>query len=138
MPFDNGPGDQPAVDGGRGDTPVPGGSATAASGDEADAKSRWQRLIGRRKVLVAAAASVLAAAAALVDVAVGQRAAPHGKSTAGQPTAGPKLRVRQSITELQRQYEAGNRKPLEDLWRAWIGVQQLPPDDPRSFLNQAG
>jgi tyrosinase len=48
------------------------------------------------------------------------------------------LRVRRSLEDLQRDYEAGNRKPLEDLWRAWIGIKSLPPDDRQSFYNLAG
>jgi tyrosinase len=48
------------------------------------------------------------------------------------------LRVRWSVRELQAQYDAGNKKPLEDLVRAWIGIKNLPPTDPRSFFVLGG
>lgn len=48
------------------------------------------------------------------------------------------IRVRRSITELQDEYRAGNKQPLEDLMRAWKGVKELPPDDPRSFFVLGG
>jgi len=48
------------------------------------------------------------------------------------------LRVRRSIQELQKDYEDGDRKPLEDLWRAWIGMKARPPADPQSFHKLAG
>src|SRR5471030_46847 len=49
-----------------------------------------------------------------------------------------KLRVRQSIISLQEDYERGNKKPLEDLMRAWKGIKELPPDDPHSFFALGG
>jgi tyrosinase len=48
------------------------------------------------------------------------------------------LRVRRSIEDIQRDYTAGNKKPLEDLIRAWKGIQELPPSDPRSFFVLGG
>ncbi|SEU29518.1 tyrosinase family protein [Stigmatella erecta] len=48
------------------------------------------------------------------------------------------LRVRRSIQELQADYEKGNKQPLEDLMRAWKGVKELPPEDPRSFFMIGG
>lgn len=48
------------------------------------------------------------------------------------------LRVRRSIVDLQTQYEKGEKKPLEDLMRAWKGIKELPPENPRSFFNLAG
>jgi tyrosinase len=48
------------------------------------------------------------------------------------------LRVRQSIEELQREYDAGNKKPLQDLMRAWKGIQERPPTDPHSFFVLGG
>ena len=47
-------------------------------------------------------------------------------------------RVRRSISELQQQYTQGNRKPLEDLLRAWKGIKELPPDNPNSFFVIGG
>jgi hypothetical protein len=44
-------------------------------------------------------------------------------------------RVRRSLAELQNEYANGNKKPLEDVLRAWKGIKALPPDDPRSFFN---
>ena len=51
---------------------------------------------------------------------------------------GNHLRVRRSLTDLQRDHDDGNKKPLEDLMRAWKGVKELPPDDPRSFFVLGG
>jgi tyrosinase len=48
------------------------------------------------------------------------------------------LRVRSSIEDLQYAYEQGNKKPLEDLMRAWKGIKELPPDNPNSFFVIAG
>jgi len=53
-------------------------------------------------------------------------------------TNGQKLRVRRSITELQEEYTNANKKPLEDLMRAWKGIKELPPDDPKSFFVIGG
>ncbi len=47
-------------------------------------------------------------------------------------------RIRRSIMELQHDYEQGNKKPLEDLMRAWKGIKELKYDDPRSFFMLAG
>ncbi len=49
-----------------------------------------------------------------------------------------KLRVRRSLIELQKEYENNNKKPLEDLMRAWQGIKALPPDDPKSFFKLGG
>ncbi len=48
------------------------------------------------------------------------------------------LRIRRNITELQDDYTNGNRKPLEDLMRAWKGIKDLPPDNPQSFFMLGG
>jgi tyrosinase len=48
------------------------------------------------------------------------------------------LRVRRSIEDIQQEYREGNRKPLEDVVRAWKGIQELPPSDPRSFFVLGG
>lgn len=48
------------------------------------------------------------------------------------------LRVRQSLGELQQQYLSGNKAPLEAVMRAWKGIKDLPPDDPRSFYVLGG
>lgn len=48
------------------------------------------------------------------------------------------LRVRRSITELQDEYKSGNKKPLEDLMRAWKGIKELPADNPQSFFVLGG
>jgi len=71
---------------------------------------------------------------------------PNWKSRIGKlapekdPTmkASSELRVRRSIPELQDDYTKGNKKPLEDLMRAWKGIKELPPDDPRSFFLLGG
>jgi tyrosinase len=49
-----------------------------------------------------------------------------------------KLRVRRSLTDLQNDYRGGNKKPLEDLIRAWKGIKELPPNDPKSFFVLGG
>jgi tyrosinase len=48
------------------------------------------------------------------------------------------LKVRRSILELQTEYDNGNKKPLEDLMRAWKGIKELPPTDPNSFFMLSG
>jgi tyrosinase len=48
------------------------------------------------------------------------------------------LRVRRSLRELENDYNNGKKEPLEKLVRAWKGIQELPPDDPRSFFNLGG
>lgn len=48
------------------------------------------------------------------------------------------IRVRRSVHELQNAYDRGDKKPLEDLVRAWRGIQQLPFADKRSFFAIAG
>jgi tyrosinase len=50
----------------------------------------------------------------------------------------PKLKVRRSLLELQKDYENGNKKPLEDLMRAWKGIKELPADDAKSFFKLGG
>ena len=47
----------------------------------------------------------------------------------------PELRIRRSLQELQDDYANGNKKPLEDLMRAWKGIKELPPDDPTIILR---
>lgn len=48
------------------------------------------------------------------------------------------LGVRQSVRALQAQYDSGDKKPLEDLVRAWLGIKKLPPTNPRSFFVLGG
>lgn len=48
------------------------------------------------------------------------------------------LRTRYSVRELQKKYEKGDKKPLEDLVRAWKGIKDLPASDTKSFFNLAG
>jgi tyrosinase len=48
------------------------------------------------------------------------------------------LRVRESITELQRKYDAGDKQPLENLMRAWKYIKELAPDDEKSFFKLGG
>lgn len=48
------------------------------------------------------------------------------------------LRVRRSIQDIQDDYAKGNKEPLETLMRAWKGIKELPPDDPRSFFALGG
>ena len=44
-----------------------------------------------------------------------------------------KPRTRRNIQELQDEYSSGrDKKPLEDLMRAWKAIKELPPDDPRA------
>ena len=52
------------------------------------------------------------------------------------PNSAP--RVRRSLADLQDDYESGNKQPLEDLMRAWKGIKELPPSDPRSFFVLGG
>jgi tyrosinase len=52
--------------------------------------------------------------------------------------ATPQLRVRPSIQQLQDKYDKGNKQPLEDLWRAWQAISELPANDPHSFFALGG
>ena len=47
-------------------------------------------------------------------------------------------RVRRSVRDLELEYEKGNKKPLEDVIRAWKGIQELPASDKRSFFVLGG
>jgi tyrosinase len=51
-----------------------------------------------------------------------------------------KLRIRRSLYELQDEYTKPkpNKKPLEDLMRAWKGIKELPPENPNSFFMLGG
>src|SRR4051812_12335605 len=48
------------------------------------------------------------------------------------------LGVRRSITDLQKDYDSGNKTALENLMRAWKGFKELPPPDPNSFFVIGG
>ncbi len=48
------------------------------------------------------------------------------------------LKLRVSLLDLQIAYEKGNKKPLEDLMRAWKGIKELPPESPHSFFVLGG
>lgn len=54
-------------------------------------------------------------------------------------TSGPRLRrLRRSLTDIQADYDRGDKAELETLMRAWRGIKALPPDDPRSFFMLGG
>ncbi|WP_026359610.1 tyrosinase family protein [Sphingomonas sp. PR090111-T3T-6A] len=46
--------------------------------------------------------------------------------------------IRRSITDLQDDYEQGNKAPLEKLMRAWKGIKELDPSNLRSFFTLGG
>ena len=48
------------------------------------------------------------------------------------------LGMRRSITDLQKDYDNGNKTALETLMRAWKGIKELPPTDPNSFFIIGG
>jgi tyrosinase len=48
------------------------------------------------------------------------------------------MRVRRSLQDLQTDYNNGNKKPLEDLMRAWKAIKEISPEDPRSFFMLGG
>jgi tyrosinase len=98
----------------------------------------WQRLSSRRKILVGAVAMVAVFAAAVGYRGFERRRPVIRPNSSPERNAKPQLRVRPSITDLQNQYTAGNKRPLEQLWRAWIGIERLPANDPRSFFTLAG
>jgi tyrosinase len=52
--------------------------------------------------------------------------------------ATPAPKIRRSLVDLQKDYDSGNKAPLEALMRAWKGIKELPPDDPRSFFMIGG
>jgi tyrosinase len=47
-------------------------------------------------------------------------------------------RVRRSLVDIEADYDAGNKKELEDLMRAWKGIKELGPDEFRSFFMIGG
>lgn len=49
-----------------------------------------------------------------------------------------KVRTRVSILDLQNAYKSDDKKPLEDLMRAWKGIKELPVNDPNSFFKLGG
>jgi tyrosinase len=52
---------------------------------------------------------------------------------------GPPVRVRHSLQYIQQLYDSGeDRSQLENLIRAFRGIQALPPDDPKSFFHLGG
>jgi tyrosinase len=48
------------------------------------------------------------------------------------------LGIRRSLTDLQKDYDNGNKAALEKLMRAWKGIKELPPDDMNSFFMIGG
>jgi tyrosinase len=46
--------------------------------------------------------------------------------------------VRRSLSEIQAEYDNGDKEALETLMRAWKGIKDLPADDPRSFFVIGG
>jgi tyrosinase len=48
------------------------------------------------------------------------------------------VKTRFSVSYLQSEYDKGNKQPLEDLVRAWKGIQELDPSDKRSFFVLGG
>ncbi|RZS90704.1 tyrosinase family protein [Aquimarina brevivitae] len=48
------------------------------------------------------------------------------------------VKTRYSVRELQDMHESGNKKPLENLVQAWIGITSLPADDLNSFFVIGG
>ena len=53
------------------------------------------------------------------------------------PTTTPP-RIRRSLSDIQKEYDSGNKAALEMLMRAWKGIKELPPDDLRSFFMIGG
>ena len=50
----------------------------------------------------------------------------------------PDRRVRRSIADIQADYDAGKKKELEDLMRAWNGIKQLGSNDFNAFFIIGG
>ncbi|WP_404333938.1 tyrosinase family protein [Sphingomonas sp. MMS12-HWE2-04] len=46
--------------------------------------------------------------------------------------------IRRSLTDIQADYDQGNKAELEALMRAWKGIKELPPGDPNSFFDLGG
>ena len=68
------------------------------------------------------------------EPAVIKQAKPEGETMAISNA----VKTRCSISYLQTEYDNGNRQPLEDLVRAWKGIQELDPSDKRSFFVLGG
>ncbi|NIE75695.1 tyrosinase family protein [Pantoea sp. Ap-967] len=47
-------------------------------------------------------------------------------------------RVRRSLSDIQHDYDQGNKTELENLVRAWKGIKELPANDPNSFFTLGG
>ncbi len=56
----------------------------------------------------------------------------------GQMKPVKKQRVRYSVRELADLHDNNITKPLEDLFRAWKGIKELPQFDPNSFFTLGG
>lgn len=50
----------------------------------------------------------------------------------------PGRRVRRSIADIQADYDAGRKKELEDLMRAWKGIKDLGPNEFNAFFTIGG
>ena len=46
--------------------------------------------------------------------------------------------IRRSIADVQKDYDNGNKSPLETVMRAWKGIKELPPTDLNSFFIIGG
>ena len=46
--------------------------------------------------------------------------------------------ARRSLLDLQKDYDSGNKTPLETVMRAWKGIKELAPNDPNSFFAIGG
>jgi tyrosinase len=46
--------------------------------------------------------------------------------------------IRRSITDIQKDYDKGNKTALDTLMRAWKGIKELPPHDANSFFCIGG
>ena len=46
--------------------------------------------------------------------------------------------IRRSISDIQADYDSGNKEPLETLMRAWKGIKEMSPEDPNCFFTLGG
>ena len=46
--------------------------------------------------------------------------------------------IRRSLTDIQKDYDSGNKAPLETLMRAWKGIKELPQENLNSFFIIGG
>src|ERR1700746_953787 len=126
MPDNQGPDELPADGSDRADTGTSAGADdTSAGGDGTGAPTSeargsdgagtvpfWRRPTRRRKILAGAVALIAVVAGGVGLGSVLRRKPEIAPHAIPERNVKPQLRVRRSLTDLQNEYAAGNKKPL--------------------------